>query len=115
MKTKQDEDSITSPGDKFKKFLEYDKKILRFKGYWDDRTTSFGYLHLLQVRYFLCDDTIEIVEMPENADDVGRHTLLKKIKLPKVILDTSIDNKGTRILRQVRKPWSSSCRHTFLT
>uniref|UniRef100_A0A8D9ELT9 EF-hand domain-containing family member C2 n=6 Tax=Cacopsylla melanoneura TaxID=428564 RepID=A0A8D9ELT9_9HEMI len=73
-----------SPRDeRFKKFIEYDKKILRFKGYWDDRSSQYGYLHLLQVRYFLSDDTLEVVEMPEYADEIGRYTLLKKIKLPK--------------------------------
>lgn len=83
-KTKVDQD-LSPRDDKFKKFIEYDKKILRFKGYWDDRKTQFGYLHLLQVRYFLSDDTLEVVEMPEYADEIGRYTLLKKIKLPKVI------------------------------
>ncbi|KAI5736676.1 hypothetical protein M8J76_006034 [Diaphorina citri] len=82
MKSKSDR--VPSPrDDKFKRFIEYDKKILRFKGYWDDRHSQYGYLHLLQVRYFLADDAIEVVELPENADDIGRYTLLKKIKLPK--------------------------------
>lgn len=42
------------------KFLENDKKILRFFGYWDDRATDKGLLHELHIHFYLSDDTIEI-------------------------------------------------------
>lgn len=55
--------------------------ILSFKGYWDDRHNIDGRLHTLEVRYFLVDDTIQIVEFDP---DGGLKTFLKREKIPKV-------------------------------
>lgn len=55
--------------------------ILNFKGYWDDRCNADGNLHILEVRYFLTDDTIQIVE---HDSDGNLKTFLKREKLPKV-------------------------------
>lgn len=55
--------------------------ILNFKGYWDDRHNTDGSLHTLEIRYFLVDDTIQIVEL--DPDD-GLKTFLKREKIPKV-------------------------------
>ncbi|XP_025206632.1 EF-hand domain-containing family member C2-like [Melanaphis sacchari] len=54
--------------------------ILNFKGFWDDRYNVDGDLHILEVRYFLVDDTIQIVE---HNSDGGLKTFLKRQKLPK--------------------------------
>ncbi|KAK9869902.1 hypothetical protein WA026_003622 [Henosepilachna vigintioctopunctata] len=65
-------------------FLEYDKKVLRFFGYWDDQETEYGYLHKLEIHYFLSDDTIEIKEtVPENSGRDSGFMFLKREKLPK--------------------------------
>lgn len=56
--------------------------ILNFKGYWDDRCNVGGSLHILEIRYFLTDDTIQIVE--HNLDE-GLKTFLKRQKIPKVL------------------------------
>jgi len=56
--------------------------ILNFKGFWDDRYNVDGDLHILEVRYFLADDTIQIVE---HNSDGSLKTFLKRQKLPKVL------------------------------
>jgi len=56
--------------------------ILIFKGFWDDRCNVDGDLHTLEIRYFLADDTIQIVE---HNSDGGLKTFLKRQKLPKVL------------------------------
>lgn len=56
--------------------------ILNFKGFWDDRYNVDGDLHILEVRYFLADDTMQIVE---HNSDGGLKTFLKRQKLPKVL------------------------------
>ena len=45
--------------DTFGQFLEHDREVLRFYGYWDDSDTAFGDVHDMIVHYFLADDTIE--------------------------------------------------------
>lgn len=57
--------------------------ILNFKGYWDDRHNVDGSLHILEVRYFLVDDTIQIVEHDPND---GLKTFLKRDRIPKVCI-----------------------------
>ncbi|CAG9786774.1 unnamed protein product [Diatraea saccharalis] len=52
----------------FRQFLDHDRQVLRFYGYWDDRDSEFGVMHFLEIHYFLADDTIEIKEtMPPNS------------------------------------------------
>ncbi|CAH1175792.1 unnamed protein product [Phaedon cochleariae] len=66
------------------KFLANDKKILHFQGYWDDQNTEYGYVHHLQFRYYLADDTIEIKELQEESGGEPAFIFLKRGKLPKV-------------------------------
>lgn len=68
---------------KLSKFLEFDKKCLRFNAYWDDRCSLTGDVHNLIIYYFLCDDTIQISEISRQGKS---STLFKRQKLPKVIL-----------------------------
>ncbi|KAJ8680578.1 hypothetical protein QAD02_016365 [Eretmocerus hayati] len=67
-----------------KNFLRYDKKILRFYGYWDDSERDFGYVHDLEILYHLADDTMEVVEnVPVACGPKERSLIVKKMKIPK--------------------------------
>ncbi|CAG9863142.1 unnamed protein product [Phyllotreta striolata] len=77
-----------TPTPRFAKFIQNDKKILKFKGYWDDRKAPYGYLHIMEVRLYLADDTIEIQEMPLEGDCHEKGFLfLKRSKLAKLNKD----------------------------
>lgn len=59
-------------------------QVLRFFGYWDDQETEHGYLHKLEIHYFLSDDTIEIKEkVAENSGRDSGFMFLRRGKLPK--------------------------------
>lgn len=49
------------PGRKLTQFLENDRKVLRFKAYWDD-TTLYGARIYVIVHYYLADNTVEVNE-----------------------------------------------------
>ncbi|KAG5872507.1 hypothetical protein JTB14_027095 [Gonioctena quinquepunctata] len=66
------------------KFLQNDKKVLHFKGYWDDKETEYGYVHHLSIRYYLADDTIEIKELQVESSDEPGFIFLRRGKLPQV-------------------------------
>ena len=66
-------------------FLEFDRQVLRFYGYWDDRQSLHGLLHDLEIHYYLADDTIEIKEIiPPNAGRDYGFLFLHRCKLAKV-------------------------------
>ncbi|XP_058116379.1 EF-hand domain-containing family member C2 [Anopheles ziemanni] len=66
------------------KFLQYDRKVLRFKGVWDDRASVFGDVHELEVLYHLSDDTVEIKEkLPVNSGRDSNGMFLRRSRLPK--------------------------------
>lgn len=67
--------------DKLGQFLAMDGKVLCFTGYWDDRATCDGELHLLKVLYYLADDTIEVKDVTWKDKPC---ILYKRAKLPKV-------------------------------
>lgn len=68
----------------FAQFLEYDRMVLKFQGYWDDRS-EFGDVRKLEICYYLSDDTIDIKEhFPRNSGREGPATFLKRCKLPRV-------------------------------
>lgn len=70
--------------DNLVKFLENDRKVLRFWGYWDDRDSDFGDIHHLEVLYHLADDTVEIKwKLPPNSGYQSNGMFLKRGKLPK--------------------------------
>ncbi|XP_060516892.1 EF-hand domain-containing family member C2-like isoform X2 [Cylas formicarius] len=69
--------------DNLGKFLENDKKVLRFKAYWDDSETEYGYVHRLDVRYYCADDTIEVKELQKEAGGEPDFMFLRREKLPK--------------------------------
>ncbi|XP_055609941.1 EF-hand domain-containing family member C2-like [Uranotaenia lowii] len=66
------------------KFLQNDRKVLRFEAFWDDRNSLFGDLHELEVLYHTSDDTIEIKEkFPKNSGRDSSGMFLKRSRLPK--------------------------------
>ncbi|XP_033227774.1 EF-hand domain-containing family member C2-like [Belonocnema kinseyi] len=66
------------------KFLQLDKQILRFYGYWDDRESPYGEVHNLEIHYYLADDTMEIKEiLPPNSGRDSGPLFLKRSKIPK--------------------------------
>jgi len=69
--------------DKLKKFLDNDRKVLRFFCVWDDRTALYGDRRPYVLHYFLADDTVEILEV--NEPNSGRDpfpVMLKRGPLP---------------------------------
>ncbi|CAG9561858.1 unnamed protein product [Danaus chrysippus] len=70
----------------FRQFLDFDRQVLRFHGYWDDRESEFGSIHLLEIHYFLADDTMEIKEvLPPNSGMEAGPMFLKRMRLPRKI------------------------------
>ncbi|KAJ3101596.1 EF-hand domain-containing protein 1 [Phlyctochytrium bullatum] len=70
--------------DKLRKFLENDRKVLRFFCVWDDRDSMFGELREFVLHYYLVDDCVEVreVQKPNNGRDPFP-ILLRKQRLPK--------------------------------
>lgn len=70
---------------RFAKFLENDRKVLRFSAYWDDRKSENGDVRILEVLFHLSDDTFEIKEkLPINSGRQSNGMFLKRQKLPRV-------------------------------
>ncbi|CAH0715499.1 unnamed protein product, partial [Brenthis ino] len=70
----------------FRQFLDFDRQVLRFQGYWDDRDSEFGTIHHLEIHYFLADDTMEIKEvLPPNSGMEAGPMFLKRMRLPRKI------------------------------
>ncbi len=76
-----------------KKFLENDRKVLRFYSYWDNRENLFGerkpfvclnicFLNLQVIHYYLVDDTIEVRNNEKERTEQFA-VFLKKQKLAK--------------------------------
>mmetsp|Transcript_40195 Transcript_40195/g.89186 ORF Transcript_40195/g.89186 Transcript_40195/m.89186 type:complete len:635 (-) Transcript_40195:736-2640(-) len=86
-------------GDRLRKFLENNRKVLRFWCVWDDRQSMYGDRRPYVLHYFLEDDTVEILEVHDNNS--GRDpfpVFLKRGALPKVSVRT-----GTTITGKLRK------------
>ncbi|KAI8827062.1 uncharacterized protein EV422DRAFT_512508 [Fimicolochytrium jonesii] len=72
------------PQTSLKKFLENDRRVLRFFCVWDDTQSVFGDLRHMVVHYYLSDDTVEIREhIPANAGRDANTLFLRRSKLPK--------------------------------
>jgi len=69
---------------KTKRFLLDDKSVLMFKAIWEDRDSPHGDLRTFEVRFFLCDDTIEVIERvkPNCGRNAGRAFAFRR-RLPK--------------------------------
>ncbi|KAI8926800.1 hypothetical protein BC831DRAFT_455064 [Entophlyctis helioformis] len=72
------------PNFTLKKFLENDRRVLRFYCVWDDSNSVFGDLRHMVVHYYLSDDTIEIREsIPANSGRESNTLFLRRCRLPK--------------------------------
>jgi len=67
-----------------KKYMEFEKKALRFMCVWDDRHSEYGSLRKYELLYHLADDCVEVMEVQEpNSGRDPFKLLLHKIRLPK--------------------------------
>ncbi|KAH6559938.1 hypothetical protein BASA50_009028 [Batrachochytrium salamandrivorans] len=72
------------PNFSLKKFLENDRRVLRFYCVWDDSNSVFGDVRHMVVHYFLSDDTVEIREsIPANSGRETNTLFLRRCKLPR--------------------------------
>lgn len=72
------------PNSSLKKFLENDRRVLRFYCVWDDTNSVFGDARHMVLHYFLSDDTIEIQEsIPANSGRQSNSLFLRRCRLPK--------------------------------
>ncbi|KAJ3377330.1 EF-hand domain-containing member C2 [Lobulomyces angularis] len=72
------------PKTSLKKFLENDRRVLRFFCIWDDTNSVFGDVRQMVIHYYLSDDTIEIREcIPANSGRETNTLFLRRCKLPK--------------------------------
>jgi len=67
----------------YMKFLQWDTKVLRFFCVWDDRQSMYGDQRKFVLRYYLADDTMDMVE--EHVANGGRRTgnFLRRGRVPK--------------------------------
>lgn len=73
----------------FAQFLKYDRQVLKFQAYWDDRT-DLGDVRKLEICYYLADDTMEVKEAQiRNSGRDGPKTFLKRGRLQRVSEDRS--------------------------
>lgn len=86
--------------DKLKKFLDFDRNVLRFFCVWDDRGSMFGELREFVIHYYLVDDSLEVREVakPNNGRDPFP-ILLRKQQLPKSLDADESDKYTWRDLR----------------
>ncbi len=70
--------------DTLKKFLDHDRKVLRFFAEWDNTSVLYGTKRNFTVHFYLADDTVEIRENQEaNSGFVSASKLLARMKLPR--------------------------------
>jgi Ca2+-binding EF-hand superfamily protein len=69
--------------DSLGQFLRHDGRVLRFRGLWDDTDKVYGQKHYVSVRYYLSDDTFEVLEIKQ-TNDGGEpfRALFKRAQLP---------------------------------
>ncbi|KAJ3122477.1 EF-hand domain-containing protein 1 [Physocladia obscura] len=83
--------------DKLRRFLENDRKVLRFFCIWDDRDSMFGEAREFVLHYYLVDDCVEVREVrrPNNGRDPFP-ILLKRQRLPKSFWELSDVNDSSK-------------------
>ncbi|EDW74855.1 uncharacterized protein Dwil_GK15906 [Drosophila willistoni] len=81
----------------FAQFLEFDRHVLKFQGYWNDRS-EYGDVRKLEICYYLADDTIDIKEkFPKNSGREGPSTFLRRGKLPKEFTGLQLPGQQTSV------------------
>jgi len=67
-----------------KRFIELDRKVLRFYMVWDDRESMFGEMRPFILHYFLVDDTLEVRECHKANDGHDPFpVLIRRQRVPK--------------------------------
>jgi len=87
-KAAEEKISLKVPDDRRERFINFNRKVLRFYCQWDDRAAIYGERRPYILHLYLEDDTVEIceVKLPNDGRD-GFSKLLRRQKLPK-------DNQG---------------------
>lgn len=76
--------------EKEKRFLQHDRKVLRFWATWNDPQV-YGQPHHYQMLYYISDDSISVHEIyPENAGTFPAPTFLARQKLPKELRNNGV-------------------------
>jgi hypothetical protein len=72
------------PGRGLTQFLENDRKVLRYKAYWDD-TSLYGIRKYVTVHYYLADNTVEVNEahIRNSGQDTTFSVFFRRSKLNK--------------------------------
>ncbi|KAI9004088.1 hypothetical protein BC832DRAFT_558508 [Gaertneriomyces semiglobifer] len=86
--------------DKLKRFLEHDRKVLRFYCLWDDRQSMFGELREFVLHYYLVDDSVEVREIRgANSGRSEGKVLVRRMVLPKSSTDQTsrINDVGVNV------------------
>eukprot|EP01006_Ploeotia_vitrea_P031029 TRINITY_DN63358_c0_g2_i1.p1 TRINITY_DN63358_c0_g2~~TRINITY_DN63358_c0_g2_i1.p1 ORF type:complete len:821 (-),score=105.74 TRINITY_DN63358_c0_g2_i1:129-2591(-) len=69
---------------KMQKFLKDDGKILAFKAVWDDRKNASGDFRRFEIRYYIADDTVEVLERQgTNSGRDPSRAFASRCRLPK--------------------------------
>jgi len=85
---------VGTQSDNLARFLENDRKVLRFYGQWDDTSTLYGSVHNYTLNFFLATGQMEVLEI--NKPNEGRDhfpVFLQKSKVERN-RSTSIDGAG---------------------
>lgn len=70
-------------------FIKFGQQQLKFRCVWDDTGHLYGDVIEFTLSYYLADDTLDIVSIPNTSTkDSNRMKLLKRSKLPKNFHDT---------------------------
>jgi hypothetical protein len=64
-------------------YMKYGTRTLRFQCVWDNTSTLYGDRLHYSLKYYLCDDTLEIFSVPSGSVKEQFTRLLKRSKLPK--------------------------------
>jgi len=64
-------------------YMKYGTRTLSFLCVWDNTVTLYGDRMQFRLKYYLCDDTLEIFSIPTGAVKEQFSRLLKRSKLPK--------------------------------
>lgn len=72
--------------DRRQRFLQYNRKVLRFYCQWDDRERLYGERRPFVLHFYLEDDTVEVCEVHLPND--GRDSFPKLLRRQKLPLDT---------------------------
>lgn len=80
--------------DSLKRFLENDRKVLRFYGVWDNRDAVYGERIFFRIHYFLSDDTMEVLE--QHQPNSGRDRFPALLKRQRIPIDLAYNDDRAR-------------------